>query len=172
MFSGKFNDFFENISTIDAAGGVIWIDDDDGARFIINEGFHLLDIGFPIIIFIEFIISSFDIKTRCNCCILGICRGRHQDILAGISESGNCEVDAFASAVTGVTSDDILYILTISGVIFDSFHGLWDAFARSVTIFTVLDSPDCGFASFGGEVEIVGIWVSDIQINNAFSLSL
>ena len=102
VLTSHFHQFLQQLRAVDDAGGVVGVDDEDGAGALGDEALDLLGVGLPVVLLVA------AVEHRGGLCQVGgvgpqgVAGGRDQNLVAGVEQGGQAHGSQFADAVADV----------------------------------------------------------------------
>ena len=167
--AGEFGDLFQHFSRTDRAGRIVGIDQHNPARPRRDLFLDVVEIGLPAVFFVQVIGVQSDFELRQNRGKERIVGAGGQQVVAGIEQCGQANVDRLADARG---DEDILNVSDPLAGRFaaNRFERLRDSRRTRISILTVAHGAIDGFNHVGGRLEVKVERVADVERQNFVSL--
>src|SRR5277367_1728413 len=160
----------QHLAGANGSGRIVGIDEDDAARLRRDPAVDVVEIGLPAVVFIEVISVQPNVNLRQNCRVERIVGARGEQVVAGIEQRSQANVDGLTHARS------YEYILDGGDAIAGGFsangvEGLRNAGRGRVPVLAVAHRLIDGFDQVGRRLKIEIEWIADVERQNFVSLA-
>ena len=172
MLARHVHDLLQHLAWIERAGGVVWVDDDDGLRARRDFAFDVVDVGVPFGLLIAHIVYGRAAGKRGACRPQRVIGRGDENLVASVKQRLHAQVDKLADAVAGVDAIHVYVGKTFDlRVLHDGLAGAEQAFRvavafaiRQLVTHVLHHLVGCAEAERGG--------VADVELQDAHALGL